>query len=228
MNGAPSDHTQISIEEFIKDYSLQIIFFNAADTFGEFRSRDSSAKISDLISQFGTQCKSVFLSHKIVENLVSSSEHFVFGNVLRILSQDELGKEHHLLAVDFISEEVSSEKSRIRIGHVMGLVKSDIGMGSQMFVHQMVLTGRMIQMSTSVLIGAVFAQKRFQVMHSKEFRVFPSRGVEEDTKVSIHHLIISHEKGRRSEIRLFRVLLFALLFGKFERLAGFNYFFMVD
>lgn len=135
MNGAPSDHTYISIEEFIKDDSLQIIFFNVANTFGEFRSGDSSAKIGDLVSQFGTQFKSIFLSHKLVEDLVSGSEHFMFGNVLRILSQDELGKEHHLLAVDLISEEITSEKSGVRIGHVMGLVKGDVGVGTQVFVH---------------------------------------------------------------------------------------------
>jgi DNA-binding transcriptional regulator LsrR (DeoR family) len=62
-----------------------------------------------------------------------------------------------------------------------------------MFVHKVILSGRMIQVSSGETIGSVFAHKSLKVVHGEEFGVSPSGGVKENTEVSVDHFIISHD-----------------------------------
>lgn len=59
-------------------------------------------------------------------------------------------------------------------------------MFSQMFVHDIVLSARVVEMSSGIFIGSVFPLEGEQKVHGKVFGVFVSGGVEEHSEVAIN------------------------------------------
>jgi hypothetical protein len=87
----------------------------------------------------------------------------VLRNILRVLSQNELREEHHLLTVHLVSEQVGPEDSRVTVRHVEGLVQSDVRVGTQVLVHQIVLPRRVVQMRPCVFISPVFSHQSLTI-----------------------------------------------------------------
>lgn len=50
-NGAPSDHTDINIEEPLSGGSDQVFSFNVGDSGGNFRSGNLSVQVQDLVTE---------------------------------------------------------------------------------------------------------------------------------------------------------------------------------
>jgi hypothetical protein len=61
-------------------------------------------------------------------------------------------------------------------------------------------------------------------VHSEEFGVFVSGGVEEHSKVAINHFIVPHEHGRRCEISFISVFLLSLGLVELEAFAQLDHF----
>lgn len=82
MDRSPSYTRQISIEKLIQDHSLKSVLLNAGDSFGEFRSGNSSIQVCDLIGKFEREFISVFFGEQLIEKGVSGSKHFMLGYIL--------------------------------------------------------------------------------------------------------------------------------------------------
>lgn len=65
-------------------------------------------------------------------------------------------------------------------------------------------------------------------MHGEEFFILISGRIEEDTKIDVDHLIISHEEGGRGEISLVTIVLRSLGGREHKGLGGIDHFFVVD
>lgn len=115
------------------------------------------------------------------------------------------------MAINLISEKIGPEQGSILIREIKSLMEGDIRVSSKMFMHKVILSGRMVKMGTSVSVSSILPHKFLEVMHGKEFRVFPGWGVKEKSEISVDHLIISHDKSGGGELGFLVVHLILLL-----------------
>lgn len=117
---------------------------------------------------------------------------------------------NHLISEDFITMEITSEKSSVAIGSIETFVDGDIRVLTEVVMHGGILSISRVQVSSSVLISSVFSDYGLEHIHGEEFRVGVSGSIIDDTDVQIGHFIISHIQGRGGEVRSFHVGLFGL------------------
>lgn len=89
----------------------------------------------------------------------------------------------HLISENFISVQITSEESSIRIGIIEAFLKSDIRHLSQLLVHGGILSISRVQVGSSVLISSVISDKFSKNVHGKVFRVSICGSIEENSNV---------------------------------------------
>ena len=139
-----------------------------------------------------------------------------------------MGKEHHLLGEDLVAEQVASEKRGVLIREIEGFVQGNIGVAAQVLMHEVVLSGRVVQVRAGVTVGTVLAHQGLQVMHGEELFVLVRGRVEENTEVDIDHFVVTHEERGRREIGLVHIVLGGVGGGEREGGGRFHDFLVVD
>jgi len=152
----------------------------------------------------------VLFSQKIIEELSSGSVNFslvnlqnnnIWLNRLKLFSlsysrgifgEDHLREEEHLVSKYFISIEVVTKETSIRVWKIVALVECYVRKISELLVHEGVLSVRGIKMLTSVFVCLILAKNSLEELHGVEIRISPRRSLEEDTYVEIVHFIVSH------------------------------------
>lgn len=123
-----------------------------------------------------------------------------------IVRENQLSHEEHLVSVDFVSVEVVSDQTSIRVGLVEALLDGEIRQITEKFVNSAVLSIGSIQVSTSISVRSVFAQQALEHQHGVVVFMSPSRSVEEASDIDVGHFVVSHEQHGGSEAGLFSVL----------------------
>jgi len=172
-----------------------VISINVGDSGGNFTSWHSSSLEEELGTNFVVDIFWSLGSKKRVVKGVSSSDDL---NIVKIMSPDGWKADTtivHLSGENFISEEVVTEETRVRVSHVVGISSGNIWQVTEKSVHGVVLLMDIIEMF-SMLVNSVVSE---HVLHEGEgivVLVFDSWSIVEDTNVGVDHLIISdHEKS---------------------------------
>jgi hypothetical protein len=100
----------------------------------------------------------------------------------------------HLSCENFVSEEVVSENTAVRVSEIVAVSSGDIRVGSQYAVHGVVLLLRIIQMS-GMEIKSEVAEHMFQQKETEVILVLDGWGIVEDTDIGVDHLISDLKKG---------------------------------
>ena len=101
-------------------------------------------------------------------------------------------EEEHLVSKYFISVEVVTKETSIRVRKIVALVEGNVRKISELLVHKRVLSVRGIKVLTSVFVCLILAKNSLEELHGVEIRISPRRSLEEDTNVEIVHFIVSH------------------------------------
>lgn len=125
-SGAPSDGRDISIEEPVSGNSRQVLLFNVGDSGGDFRSGDNSVEVQELVSDGLSDIVTSFVLQQFVVKSVLSSEDFNLTHGVGVVRSDDLTSIEHLVRVDFITMEITSEKTSIRVRSIDALVEGNI------------------------------------------------------------------------------------------------------
>lgn len=85
-------------------------------------------------------------------------------------------------------------------------MNNDIRSITKILMETVILEFSGVQMSSSVLVNSIVSDNSFEIKHSKEIRIIPSRGNKASTSASIGQLIISLEHQRSSMERLLSII----------------------
>lgn len=90
MTGTPGNNSEFLIPEPSGGDSVKQTTVEVGDSLSNFRSRNSSAQISDLSGNVGSNISRVLFSKKFVEVFSSGSEDFSLVNIRRVFREDHL------------------------------------------------------------------------------------------------------------------------------------------
>jgi hypothetical protein len=172
-----------------------VISINVRNSSSNFSSWNSSSHLEHVLSDLLVDILWSLSSEKGVVHGVSSSDDL---DVIKVMSPDGWEADTaivHLSGEDFVSEEVVTEKTTVRVSHVVSISSGNINQVSEKSVHGVVLLVDIIEMF-SVLVDSVSTEHVLHELESEVILVFDSWSIIEDTNVRVDHLIISdHEKS---------------------------------
>jgi len=170
-----------------------MVGINVRNSSSNLTSWKSSSHLEHVLSDLLVNIFWSFGSEKVVVHGVSSSDDL---NIIKIMSPDGWKADTaivHLSGENFISEEVVTEKTTVRVSHVVSISSGDIRQVSEKSMHGVVLLMDIIEMF-GMLVNSVASEHVLHEGESEVVLVFDSWGVIEDTDVRVDHLIISHHE----------------------------------
>jgi len=195
FNWSPVGPGWLGIVEPLVSKLLNMICVDVRDSSGDLSSWKSSSKLEHVLSNLLVDFFWSFSSEKLVVHGVSSSDDL---NIVKIMGPGGWEADTaivHLSGEDFISEEVVTEETTVRVGHVVGISSGNVWQVTEKSVHGVVLFVDIIEMF-SVLINSVSTEHVLHEGESEEILVSDAWSIIEDTNVRVDHLIISdHEKS---------------------------------
>jgi hypothetical protein len=75
-----------------------------------------------------------------------------------ILGENHLREEEHLIAEDFVTVEVVTEETGIRVREIVSFVKGDVWEATELLVDERVLSVRSVEMLTCVFVSLILAE----------------------------------------------------------------------
>jgi hypothetical protein len=195
FNWSPVSEARFSIVEPLVGNSLENMVVNVSNSLCNFSSGNSSSKLNHLCTNFLVKSNSGLIIQELVVQIVSASDDFNIVEVMSIDGRHVNTTVVHLSSEDFVSKEVVSEDTSIRVSVVMAVSSGDIYEVTKQSVHRVVLLVDIIQM-LSILINSVGSEHVLK--HEERVVVFISNtwSIIEDSDVGVVHLIISdHQKS---------------------------------
>ena len=172
-----------------------MISVNVRNSSSDFSSWNSSSHLEHILSNLLVNILWSLSSEKGVVHHVSSSDDL---DVIKVMSPDSWEADTaivHLSGEDFVSEEVVTEKTTVRVSHVVSVSSSNVNQVTEKGVHGVVLFVDIIEMF-SVLVDSISTEHVLHELESEVILVFDTWSIIEDTNVGVDHLIISnHEKS---------------------------------
>lgn len=166
-----------------------------AHTLSNLSSGDTASKSENLLSNLSVESSISLSAHQRVPETVSSTDDLDLIHKLSPVDWNVNTSEVHVSGEDFISEDVVTPKSAVRVGLVFTVSQGDIDEVSKHDVHSIVLLQGIVAM-LSVSVNSVVSD---HVLHQEEcvvVWVLSSWSIKEDTDIGVVHLVISHhEKG---------------------------------
>lgn len=205
VDWAPHNGRNFSVEEPFEGDLLEMLGVHIGDSSSDLRSGDSSVQVEDLVSDGLGDIVTSFMLKELVVKLVLGSESFNFVHEVGVLSQNNLRHVEHLRGVDLVTVEVTTEETSVGVRSVDGLVNGQVGKGTQVLMHSVVLSFRGVKVSTSVSVLSVFTHDSLEGKECVVVLIVPTGGFEEDTDVTVGQFIVTHGENGRSEARLVSV-----------------------
>jgi len=178
---------------------LHVVGIEVGNTLGNFRAGDATALLDHLESNF-TVGGGLTLSvvHEGVVDVVARADNLNIVHVVRVNSGETDTTVVHLSSEDFVSEEIVSEKTRVRVRVEQSFSDGDINEISEERVHRVILLLGIVEMF-SVLVNSVASEHVLKEQETVVVGVLYGRSIVVDNVVGVDHFIITDEHKSRSE-----------------------------
>ena len=182
FNWSPVSPGWLSIVEPLVGKLFNVISINVRNSSSNFSSWNSSSHLEHVLSDLLVDILWCLSSEKGVVHGVSSSDDL---DVIKVMGPDGWEADTaivHLSGEDFVSEEVVTEKTTVRVSHIVSISSGNINQVSEKSVHGVVLLVDIIEMF-SVLVDSVSTEHVLHELESEVILVFDSWSIIEDTNV---------------------------------------------
>jgi hypothetical protein len=190
---SPVSERWLSIIEPFVAKLLDMVVVDMSNSLGNLTSWESSAELEDVLTDIGINRLWGLGGQELVVEVVSASDALNIIEIMRVDGWETHTAIVHLSSEDFVSEEVVTEKTGVRVSEVVRVSSGDINEVSEKSVHRVVLLVHIIQMF-SMLIDSVRSEHVLQEKEGVVVLVLDSWGIVEDTNVRVDHLVISDEE----------------------------------
>ena len=133
---------------------LNVVVVNVGNSLGNLASWQSSAELEHVLTNIGVNRLWGLGGQKLVVEMVSASNALNIIEVMRVDGWKANTAIVHLSSEDFVSEEVVTEKTTVRVGEVVGISSGNIRKVSEKSMHRVVLFVAVIQV-LGMLIDSV-------------------------------------------------------------------------
>jgi hypothetical protein len=183
LDGSPVGEGGLGIVEPVVAHVLHVVSIEVSNTLGNFRARDTTALLDHLLSDLTVSGGlALGVSHEGVVDVVARTDNF---NIVHVVTVDS-GEAHtavvHLSGEDFVSEEVVSEKSTVRVGMEQSFCHSDINEISEKRVHGVVLLFGIIEV-LSMLVNSEASKHMLEEHESIIVRVLYGGSIVVDNNI---------------------------------------------
>lgn len=113
LDGSPVSEGRLSIIEPVVAHVSEVVVVEMSNSLCDFTSGKSSAKSENLFSNFLVDVLRGFLSHKVVVEVISSSEYFNIIQEVGVNGGETDTAIVHLSGKDLVSEEVVTKDTAI-------------------------------------------------------------------------------------------------------------------
>ena len=196
LDWSPVSERRFRIVEPLVSQVSHVVCIQCSNSWSNFTSVNSTTELKDLLADFTVDVTVVFLTHYLVVQMITSTVNFNIIHVVRVNCWDTNATIVHLAGKDFISEEVVSPKTSIRIGEVVTLSFSNINKISNQRVQCVVLLTDIIDVF-SVFINSVASENMLEYQECVIVWVLDWRCIIEDTNVWVIHFIVTDHKQWR-------------------------------
>lgn len=172
---------------------FHVVGVHVRNSLGDFSTGHSASEHEHLLTNLLVDSFVGLSAHKTVPEAVSTTDNFDFVDKLTPGDWDVNTSEVHVSGEDFISINVVTPKTAVRVGFVFTVLNSDINKISEHDMHTVVLLHWGVTV-LSVLVNSIASD---HVLHKEEgvvVWVLSAWGIEEDTNICVDHLIISHHE----------------------------------
>jgi len=202
---SPVSERWLSIIEPFVAKLLDMVVVDMSNSLGNLTSWESSAELEHVLTDIGVNRLWGLGGQELVVEVVSASDALNIIEIMRVDGWETHTAIVHLSSEDFVSEEVVTEKTGVRVSEVVRVSSGDINEVSEKSVHRVVLLVHIIQMF-SMLINSIRSEHVLQEKEGVVVLVLDSWGIVEDTNVRVDHLVISDEEKGWDVNSLFTVL----------------------
>ena len=200
LNGSPVGESGLSIVEPGVAQVLHVVVVDVGDTLGNLGSVESAAEGKDLATDVLVNVGVVLLALEGLEQVGAATDNLNVVQEVRVDGGQADTAVVHLTGEDFVTEEVVSEETGVRVGEVVAVSSGDINELTEESVHGVVLLLDVVKV-LSVLVDSVGAEHVLEEQESVVVFVLDGGSIVEDTDVRVDHLIITDEEERGSQER---------------------------
>ena len=161
LDWSPVGERWLSIVEPLVAKLLDMVVIDMSNSLSDLTSWKSSTELEHVCSNFSVDSLWALSGQKLVVEVVSASDALNVVEVVRVNGRKANSTVVHLSSEHFVSEEVVTEKTSIRVSEVMGISSGDIREITKECVHRVVLLVAIIQM-LSMLVDSVRAEHVLQ------------------------------------------------------------------
>jgi len=229
LDGTPVSESGLSIIEPFVSESLHVVGIEVSDSLGNLGSGDSASSLDHLLSDFSVNLIVRLEVHHLVVEVVAATDDLNVVHKVRVDGGEADTTVVHLTREDFVTHEVVTENTTVRVGEEVSIGDSDINEIGEESVLGTVLLLSIIEM-LGVLVDSVRAENVLEKSERVVIFIVNRGSIIEDSNVSVVHLIISDKHKRRSidTLLIRRVKSRGLLHSAESLVTLFNEGFMVD
>lgn len=198
LDGSPVGESGLGIVEPFVSQSLHVVGIEVRDSLSNLGSGDSASSLDHLLSNFSVDIVMGLEVHELVVEVVSASDDLNIVHVMGVDGRETHTAVVHLTGENFITHEVVSEETAIRVGFEVRVGDGDINEVGEEGVLGMVLLLSVIEV-LSMLVNSVRTEDVLEESEGVVVLIVHRGGVVEHSNVGVVHLIVSNEHERRSE-----------------------------
>lgn len=126
MAGTPGNQRNFLIPEHSGSGSVQKTSIQSGDSAGDFASGHSASKVGDLSGNAVGNSSGILFAEEFVEELSSGSEDFSLVDGGSVFREQHLREVEHLVAENFVTVEVVTEQTSVRVREIVALVEGHV------------------------------------------------------------------------------------------------------
>ena len=172
---------------------LHVVVINVSYSLCDLTSWKSTTKCEHVLSNLSIERFWRLSVEKRVIKVIATPNNLNIIDVVTIDGRQADTAIVHLTSENFVTEEVVTEDSAVRVGKIMGVGPGHIYQVTKHGMHRIVLLMNIIKM-TSIFINSIGAEQVFEEQETIVVLMFDSWGIVENTNIGVDHFIITNKQ----------------------------------